>query len=63
MERTFAFTIAVTIEDPAADSTLSDEELGEAEEAAVEAARATIVAQYATVEDLLVAAEVTEDLD
>jgi hypothetical protein len=64
MERIFTFTITATIEDPAAGGdALSDEELGAAEDAAVEAARAAIVAQYATVEDLLVAAEVAEDLD
>ena len=64
MERIFTFTVFATIEDPTDnDADLSDEDLDEAENNAVDAARAAIMARYATVEDLLVDAEVAEDLD
>jgi len=64
MERVYTFTVWATIEDSTADlNDRDDEEIGEAENKAVEAARAVIMARYATVEALVNNAEVAEDLD
>ena len=66
MERTFTFMVSVTIEDTREEKdgeNLSDEALGEAQDAAVNAARAALVAQYATVQDLADNAEVAEEDD
>jgi hypothetical protein len=63
MERTYTFTVLATIEDAADLDDVDDEAIGEAENNAVEAARAVIIARYATVEALLNDAEVAEDLD
>lgn len=63
MERTFTFTVSATIEDPSALGGLPDDELGEAESSAIEAARTALRARYGSLEALLADAAVAEELD
>ena len=63
MERTFTFTVSATIDDPRAAEDLSDEDREDAQNAAVEAARASVVARYATVQALVDDVPVAEDDD